>query len=62
MQNISYLFAHFNGEKFPEISKWNTSKVYKMKRIFFSFFGPLPDISLWNTNNLIDMSKAFGVS
>ena len=37
----------------PDISKWNTNKVYNMSNMFdgCSSLSSLPDISKWNTNN-----------
>ena len=41
----------------PNISKWNTNKVYNMRWMFngCSSLSSLPDISKWNNNNVDKM-------
>ena len=45
----------------PDISKWNTSKVKSMNKIFYKCksLKSIPDISEWNTSNVKDMSQIF---
>ena len=45
----------------PDISKWDTSKVFSMKFMFsFNFvISSLPDISFWNTNELKNANGLF---
>ena len=47
----------------PDISKWNTSKIYNMSSIFrnCNSLSSLPDISKWNTSNVIDMGAMFAI-
>ena len=61
VQNMSYLFSETFCPTFPDISKWNTSKVTNMKGMFAFCNGhtTLPDISKWNVSNVTDMSNLF---
>ena len=61
VKNISYLFSETYIQKFPDISKWNTSKVTNMKAMFALCHNhvTLPDISKWNVSNVTDMSELF---
>ena len=45
----------------PDLSKWNTDKVFKMDGMFYNCnkIYSLPDISRWNTENCISMSHLF---
>ena len=45
----------------PDISKWNTNKVFDMSLMFYncSSLLSLPDISKWDTKNIIDISAMF---
>ena len=61
VKNMSYLFSESNFSKFPDISKWNTSKVTNMKAMFALCPNnpAFPDISKWNVSNVTDMSEIF---
>ena len=47
----------------PDISKWNTSKIYNMSSIFrnCNSFSSLPDISKWDISNVINMGSMFAI-
>ena len=61
VKNMSYLFSESHFSEFPDISKWNTSKVTNMKAMFALCLNnpTLPDISKWNVSNVTDMSEMF---
>ena len=49
-----------NNIFFPNISKWNTSRITDMNHLFYNFnLNILPDISKWNTSNVKDLSFIF---
>ena len=45
--------------KYGHISKWNTSLVTKMKKLFYDKRDFNDDISKWNVSNVTDMSYMF---
>ena len=73
IKNITDMSFMFGGEpgvfsseeckvfSIPDISKWNTSKVFNMRGVFdhCSHLESLPDISKWNTSNVIYMALMF---
>ena len=58
---ISIFYGCRSLSSFPEISKWNTNNVFKIKYIFYNcraLLSFLSDISKWITNNVTDMSES----
>ena len=51
---MSYMFSGLDLKEFPDISRWDVSKVTSMESLFSSNFYLLylPDISNWNTGSL----------
>ena len=59
---MSYMFHGCSLlSSLPDISKWNTSNVEKMKCMFAECksLKSLPDISVWNVKNVNNMSMMF---
>ena len=59
--SMKSLFQEYKFEKLPDISKFNTSNVINMDKMFYgcSSLKSLPDISIWNIKNVISMTKMF---
>ena len=55
------MFFGLRTASLPDLSKWNTSKVINMNRMFCDceFIKSLPDLSKWNTSNVKDMRGMF---
>ena len=55
--DMSELFTYniYNGD----ISKWDTSSVFNMKKMFYAAYPFNQPISEWNVSNVIDMSYMF---
>ena len=59
---MNYLFEGcYSLKSLPDISRWNTSKVRKMKNMFngCSSLNSIPDISKWKINYEIDIDGLF---
>ena len=60
--DISYLFERCQSLFYvPDLSKWNTSKITKMRESFCNCENliSLPDMSKWNISNVFDISRMF---
>ena len=67
VKDMSFMFSQYGSSSktlnaVPDVSKWNTSKVTNMKRVFYRYnvnTNVVPNVTDWNTSRVTNMSGAF---